>query len=130
MYRQACNHRLIMCSKHAGYLATREKFHLNALGIQAEVMPACYGVYHRVRYVVEEPLPLNIIILPYGYLGYSTLWQAVSRMYLRMAGDYVTAYTPSALARSPAVQMFYPGKLAPGVQDGIARFVRQKVYGR
>jgi glycosyltransferase involved in cell wall biosynthesis len=39
------------------------QFHLNALGIQAEVMPACYGVYHRVRYVVEEPLPLVSIII-------------------------------------------------------------------
>jgi GT2 family glycosyltransferase len=38
--------------------------HLHALGIQAEVIPACHGVYHRVRYAVEEPFPLVSIIIP------------------------------------------------------------------
>jgi hypothetical protein len=66
----------------------------------------------------------NIIVLPYGYLGYSMLWQAVSEMYFRVTGGYVTAYIPSAFARYPAIQMFYARKPTPEVQDDIAAFCK------
>ena len=56
----------------------------------------------------------NVVVLPHGHLGYSMLWQAQSDMYFRMAGGYVTAYTPTTFARSPMVQMFYAGQPGPG----------------
>lgn len=68
----------------------------------------------------------NIIVLPYGHMGYSMLWQTTSGMYFRMAGGYVTAYTPSTFARSPVVQMFNAGKPAPGVRDDLIRFCEEK----
>jgi len=68
----------------------------------------------------------NIIVLPYGSMGQSTLWQAMSGMYFRMAGGYVTAYVPSAFARWPIVQMFYSRKPVQGVQDELMGFCRAK----
>ncbi len=47
-------------------------------------------------------------------------------MYFRMAGGYVTAYIPSAFVQSPAVQMFYAGKPAPGAQNYVAAFCKAK----
>ena len=64
----------------------------------------------------------NVVVLPYGYLGYSTLWQATSDMYFRMAGGYVTAYTPATFARSPVVQMFYAGRPGPGFNNDLTAF--------
>jgi glycosyltransferase involved in cell wall biosynthesis len=40
------------------------EFHLNDLKPSVQVMPAYHGLYHRVRYRVEEPLPLVSIIIP------------------------------------------------------------------
>ncbi len=64
----------------------------------------------------------NVIVLPYGHLGYSMLWQATSDMYFRMAGGYVTAYTPAAFARWPVVQMFYAGRPDSGFKDNLTAF--------
>jgi hypothetical protein len=68
----------------------------------------------------------NIIVLPYGHLGYSMLWQVVSGMYFRIAEGYVTAYVPPAFARFPAVQMFYAGKPAPAAKDYLGAFCKAK----
>ncbi len=68
----------------------------------------------------------NVLVLPYGYLGHSTLWQATSDMYFRMAGGYVTAYTPASFARWPVVQMFYAGRPGSGFKDDMIAFCRAK----
>jgi hypothetical protein len=68
----------------------------------------------------------NVVVLPYGHFGYSMLWQVMSGMYFRMAGGYVTAYTPSAFIHWPAVQMFFEGKPGPDAQDEIATFCSAK----
>lgn len=68
----------------------------------------------------------NVIVLPYGYLGYSTLWQAESGMYFRMAGGYITPYIPPTFARWPAVQMFYAGRPGPKFKDEIMAFCAAK----
>jgi len=62
------------------------------------------------------------VILPYGYSGYSTLWQAISNMYFRMAGGYVTAYTPAGFARWPVLQMFYAGRPGSGFDHEMLAF--------
>jgi hypothetical protein len=64
----------------------------------------------------------NVVVIPYGHLGYSMLWQARSDMYFRMAGGYVTAYTPATFARWPVVQMFYAGKPGSGFKDDLTAF--------
>jgi hypothetical protein len=64
----------------------------------------------------------NVIVLPYGHLGYSMLWQAQSDMYFRMAGGYVTAYIPITFARSPMVRMFYSGQPEPGFTKELLAF--------
>lgn len=64
----------------------------------------------------------NVVVLPYGHLGYSMLWQARSDMYFRMAGGYVTAYIPITFARSPMVQMFYAGQPGPGFTKELVTF--------
>ena len=48
------------------------------------------------------------LILPYGRLDNSMLWQARSGMYFRMAGGY-TGITPPEFARWPVVDSFYDG---------------------
>lgn len=62
----------------------------------------------------------NVVILPYGYLGDSMLWQDLSDMRFRMAGGYL-GFTPPRFAQWPAVQMFYAGP-APGYRKQIAAF--------
>jgi hypothetical protein len=66
----------------------------------------------------------NIIVLP--YLGFSTLWQASSGMYFRMAGGYITAYIPPSFARWPVVQMLYSDKPAPGAREELKAFCQEK----
>jgi hypothetical protein len=68
----------------------------------------------------------NIIVLPYGYMGASTLWQATSGMYFRLAGGYLNAYVPPTFAGWPIVQMFYSGKPGQRVQDYLTAFCRAK----
>jgi hypothetical protein len=65
-----------------------------------------------------------VIVLPYGNKGNSTLWQARSDMYFRMAGGYVTAYVPASFARWPVVHMFYDGKPISGFEDNILAFCK------
>jgi hypothetical protein len=48
------------------------------------------------------------LILPYGRIDNSMLWQALSGMYFRMAGGY-TGITPPEFERWPAVESFYDG---------------------
>lgn len=62
----------------------------------------------------------NVVILPYGYLGDSMLWQDLSGMRFRMAGGYL-GFTPPRFAQWPAVQMFYT-EPAPGYRKQIAAF--------
>ncbi len=62
----------------------------------------------------------NVVILPYGYLGDSMLWQALSGMAFRMAGGYL-GFTPANFLQWPAVQMFYGGP-TQGYRKQIAAF--------
>ena len=62
----------------------------------------------------------NIVVLPYGSLGASMLWQYESRMYFHMAGGYV-GWTPAAFTEWPAVQLFYGGPV-PGYRKQLSAF--------
>jgi hypothetical protein len=68
----------------------------------------------------------NIIALPYGHMGNSMLWQTTAHLYFRMAGGYVTAYTPPAFARWPVVTMFFAGKPEPELRGDLTHFCEEK----
>lgn len=52
-----------------------------------------------------------IVILPYGSLGDSMLWQFSSNMYFSMAGGYL-GYTPLEFAEDPTVQAFFQNSIS------------------
>ena len=68
------------------------------------------------------------MILPYGVKGDSDIWQAMSGMYFRMAGGYVTIIpvVPPDYAQYLAVREFYLLATLPNADEAIRIFLAQK----
>ena len=64
----------------------------------------------------------NTLILPYSERGNSSLWQAYTGMYFRMAGGYVGVPAPEFL-RWPIVYTFYSGGLMPNHGPQLRAFL-------
>jgi hypothetical protein len=59
----------------------------------------------------------NVVVLPFGYLGNSMLWQYNSGMSFRMAGGYV-GFVPQSMWKYKAIMYFYDAEQAP-TQDAF-----------
>ena len=86
-------------------------------------VPAFFEKQIIARYISQDDV---IVVLPYGYLGNSMLWQYRSGMYFHMAGGYV-GFTPDTFIKWPSVQVFYSqtGKQRYDIgwfKDEFARF--------
>lgn len=69
------------------------------------------------------PRDATLLILPFGLLGNSMLWQAESGMYFKMAGGYISAVTPPEYRRWSSVKQLGLGKptrLAPDIVPFLA----------
>ena len=76
------------------------------------------------------PRGARVVVLPYGYAGYSMLWQAETRFYFSMAGGYV-APNPSPIsnhypaAYCPTLEAFYAGRAnGPDYPARLRRFIK------
>ena len=61
------------------------------------------------------PRPLNLVVLPYGILGSSMLWQVRSHMAFKMAGGYL-GFVPKYFEQFPATNYFYGNNLPADAQ--------------
>ena len=55
----------------------------------------------------------NVAIFPFGYWGYSTLWQAETNFFFRMPEGYLTPEPPATSTRNPAVSFVVNTNLNP-----------------
>ena len=90
-----------------------------ALPVKSARLPLVFRKRFVFPYGVQRSRP-TVVVLPYGYLGDSMLWQALSDMRFRMAGGYV-GFTPQRFLLWPAVQMFYTKPL-PDYRKQIGEF--------
>jgi hypothetical protein len=63
------------------------------------------------------------IVIPYGDLGHSMLWQVQTGMYFRMAGGYVTVRDPEAFRTWPIISALRGAPLDPNVAEDLKAFV-------
>ena len=68
----------------------------------------------------------TVLVLPYGYLGFSMLWQAETGMWFRMAGGYLNPAPPADYARDPLLPALY-GQHKPNPQDLRSFLARRHV---
>ena len=54
----------------------------------------------------------TVLMLPYGYLGFSMLWQAETGMWFRMTGGYLNPAPPANYASDPLLPALY-GQVKP-----------------
>ena len=65
----------------------------------------------------------NVLTLPYGYMGSSTLWQALSGFRFRLAGGEVGNEIPAAFS-DPVVTALRFDEIPPEGGVGVIAFVR------
>ena len=71
----------------------------------------------------------NVIALPYGAAGDSTLWQVRAAFWFRQAGGYVTPEVPRSFARYRAVRLLETDSFAPGLVASVRALARAKGVG-
>lgn len=64
----------------------------------------------------------TVLIIPYGAMGESMLWQAETGMYFNMAEGYV-GFTPRAFTDWPIVTTFYSGNSMPDYGEQLKEFL-------
>jgi hypothetical protein len=69
-----------------------------------------------------------ILIIPYGNVGVSDLWQAQTNFYFRKAGSYlgITPPVPASYVKWPIVPAFYGLFTLPELDRQVASFLRAK----
>ncbi len=78
------------------------------------------------RYI---PRGSNVIILPYGYLGNSMLYQPESRMDFTQSGGYIGS-TPINFAQNPLINSFYNSALLTNFKPLLINFCKQNKVTR
>jgi hypothetical protein len=68
----------------------------------------------------------NVLVIPYGVMGNSMLWQARTQMGFKLAGGYAASVIPKPFLRYPIVQTLYSGQLVADAPRELRRFLRDK----
>ena len=90
-------------------------------------VPAFYSNGSLKRYISPGE---NVVVLPYGYIGYAMLYQSQQHFYFRMAGGYLGMVIPPPFTDDPVPAGFFNGdvSLVPHWGRKLRRFVvRNKV---
>ena len=77
------------------------------------------GLY--TRYIAPGE---NTLVIPYGPIGNSMLWQAQTGMYFRMAEGYLGPIIPEEFKRWPVVKGFYARSFTADDQRELGAFLR------
>jgi hypothetical protein len=87
----------------------------------AEV-PAFFSSGLYSKYIAPKQ---NVMILPYGYFGEGMLWQAITDMYFRMAGGYLSAVppVPTEHRRWPIMTGLYKDVGVPEAGDQLKAYL-------
>ncbi|MGC8551563.1 MAG: hypothetical protein ACP5O7_01720 [Phycisphaerae bacterium] len=99
------------------------KFWSHPLGV-----PAFYSNGSLQRYISPGE---NVVVLPYGYIGYGMLYQAEEHFYFRMAGGYLGMLVPPPFTNDPVPAGFFEGdvSLVPHWRRKLRRFVGSNKVG-
>ena len=63
-----------------------------------------------------------VVVVPYGWIGNSMLWQATSKMYFRMAGGW-SGMPPAEYQRWPAMVALFDGTYLPDAETQMKAFL-------
>ena len=69
----------------------------------------------------------NVAIIPFGYWGYATLWQAETDFYFRIAEGYLSPTPPPATMRDPTVSFLVNTNFDPTVAQLAELVAREKL---
>lgn len=97
----------------------------SAITLTSFRVPAVFSMT-KIRSVLEPGE--NVVVLPFGRLGQSMLWQADDRMYFRMAGGRVS-FVPTNLLKIPAVAMFLDGPVPRNWQAEVLAYCKHNGVG-